>query len=187
MLSNGATDGTGDVVLPGISWIDGLELADDVEIPKAKGTAGAKVKNQGEKPAQFDIVTKIWVDPDPYTGGDQWKLWQEFVLPMIRGAKKNSDRTALEVMHPLLSVAKITKIFIHGVKFDGPKDGGVMTITLRCTEWVDYPKAVKPVTKPKSAVSEQDAWRERYDRSMAPRTVADSLPPQSQLAKDMFG
>jgi hypothetical protein len=126
----------GGVTWPGVCDITGGGLVRKIDVKHAKGQDGATITDEGLEPAKLDITLTVYNQTD-------WQLLQE-LLPTVWPRKKGGERTPLEIVHPKAALLGIRYIYLTEVpipEFDKAKQ--LLTVTLKCMEYVPQPAAPK--------------------------------------------
>lgn len=137
----------GEVFLPGVVTIDGLEIGRDIDIQKKKKKECARIRDNGLSPIAFDIICEIT--------GKQWPDWLR-VRPYIQ-PKKGGVRTPLAITHPLVNSHEVDTIYVHRIKIDPPSPRKGMKITIKVGEWFEDEVEAKGASK-KTPASLQAAY-----------------------------
>lgn len=153
----------GEVFLPGVVTIDGLEIGRDIDIQKKKKKECARIRDNGLSPIAFDIICEIT--------GKQWADWLK-VRPYIQ-PKKGGIRTPLSVVHPLVNSHEVDTIYVHRIKIDPPSPRKGMKITIKVGEWFEDEVEAKGASK-KVPASLQAAYG-KPDYFGDPNTLAKQL------------
>jgi hypothetical protein len=129
----------GDIFLPGICTVLGLETGIDVDIKKTKGKDGATSEDNGIDPAEFDIEVHL-VD------ADDWRAWL-LVFPKINPRRPGAARQPQEIMHPEPNSLGISQITITKVRAAPPSPRGGKKYVIHVQEFFPAPK---PANKAKA-------------------------------------
>jgi hypothetical protein len=132
----------GDVYLPGLCSIEGLDVGIDVDHKKKKGSDQPKSDDQGIRPSRFAI--KVWL-----TAKD-WPLWLD-VLPTFHPRRPGRARQPVEIVHPDPNSLGIKFVRVVSIKPGQSTAKGGKVIQIECIEWFDTPADTKKNNKAKVA------------------------------------
>lgn len=119
-------------LLPGVSVVD-APFSRSVEKKKAKGSDGTTVTDQGDELAPVTIRTEVYTP-------EQWEQWQE-IIPTLWPKTAGSERTPLEIIHPLTAALGITAVYVEKLHMR-PPENQVMVVEITAFDWAT---AVRPV------------------------------------------
>lgn len=127
----------GQSILPpvgGYAEIEGLEIAIEVDTKKAKGSEKPRSKDNGVKPAEFDIVLYM-----------TQKDWPEYLktLPDWNPRRPGRNRAPQKIIHPLVNGHGIQDVRVISLKTSQPSSKNGLKVTIHVAEWFDKPVAVK--------------------------------------------
>ncbi len=155
----------GEVFLPGVVTIDGLEIGRDIDIQKRRKKECARIRDNGLSPIAFDIICEIT--------GQQWADWLR-VRPYVQ-PKKGGVRTPLNIVHPLVNAHEVESVYVHRIKIDPPSPRKGMKIVIKVGEWFEDEVEAKGPSKAKP-------------NSLAPAYAKpDYFGDPNKLAKDLAG
>ncbi len=121
---------------PGIASVEGKGITRRIDIKRTKGSDGARLKDEGNDPAEFIINLLI------YKHGDWVEL--QSLLPTVSPRRPGGPRSPIGVIYPSLQVLGITTCYIKGVPvFALDKTTQQLTVTLQAIEWIPRPKKLK--------------------------------------------
>jgi len=124
--------------------IVGLELGQEVDVKKAKGTDGAVLEDNGISPAKFNIELRL--------SEALWPAFQE-VLPKVDHRRPGGPRSPLEIVHPLTASLGIRQIVVRKVRPSMPTARGGMRWVFECLQWFPEPKPKRTSSTPQPATS----------------------------------
>jgi hypothetical protein len=128
----------GTQALPGVWDIEDGNGKRIIDVKKAPGLDGARVKDKGYEPGALVLVGQLCT-------AEEWELLQTVIEPMLP-SKIGKGHSPVAISHPKAIFAKISQIYITEVEF--PRlDNGIMTVTIHATEWTSEPKASQGKTK----------------------------------------
>lgn len=123
----------GGELFPGVAKLSGKGIARKLDKQNPKGAAGARLIDEGDELAEFDIALRLWEDEQ------QEQLLA--LLPSITPRRKGGPKRPLEIYHPTARVLGIQNIYIEQIPFpDHDWEHGHMLWKFKCTEWVPAPK-----------------------------------------------
>jgi hypothetical protein len=115
------------LVLPGIAKVK-VGIEEEIEVKKAKGSAGATVTHHGDGPANV-VITLSMTEPE------QWAAWQE-VVPLLRPRiASGKKREPVGIIHPKTTAYKIKGVHIQKIDDDADGDSSEpYVVTITCIE-----------------------------------------------------
>lgn len=140
----------GGVVFGGLAAVSGDAFRRKVDARRAAGQDGARIVDQGYDLVDLTITLTAW-EPEH---ADQLQRLVALLAP--RGARGRG--LAVDVHHPALAFAGISRIYVTGASLPTPS-GGTLTWTIKATEFRDPPPARqrRSVTRGASAASQTTA------------------------------
>lgn len=136
----------GDVALPGICTVSGLECGVDIDTKKAKGHDAPTSKDNGVEASKFWI--EVWLTEST------WPLWLA-VVDKIHPRRPGRERAAVEIKHPEPNVLGITHVRILKVSGTPPTARGGKKYRIDVVEYFAEPKAVKDTGKVKHLTAQK--------------------------------
>lgn len=131
----------GDTFLPGVCTLKGLNVAQDIDIKKAKGTTGATSEDNGPEPAEFDIEVHLATEA-------QYVLWRQ-IYPTINPRRQGAFSQPMALGHPDANEVGIDKVRVKAIR---PGEASARRGRIYLIRVVEYFPAPKPVTKKKTTV-----------------------------------
>ncbi len=128
----------GEVKLPGFWSVQGLEVAIEEQVKKAKGSDQPTSKDLGVEQSKFKLVGEM---------NTSHLAAFEGVLGQINPRRPGRERAPVGIIHPLVNLFGITAIRIGKISTDQPKAGKPWVVTIGVAEWFDAPKETKDVKK----------------------------------------
>ena len=153
------------VQMPGLSRIEG-ELKRMVDKKKAAGVNGVRVTHKGFDAAEFNIITRLWV---------QAHLTEFQKIVAIFRPKNGKAPKSVDCYSPALEILGITACEILSIGMPHHVGQGVYEVTLKCIEWVP-PKKVG-VSTSKSAQPSLSDFETAIPRPTAPSSDASTTGP----------
>ncbi|HVU05234.1 MAG TPA: hypothetical protein VHE30_25975 [Polyangiaceae bacterium] len=154
--------------LPGCAKVTG-EGGTDLDVPKAKGNDGARVRDNGYTPAELTMVCQF---TDKHFGP-----LMEILIPLARptGGKK---RMPVTIEHARTSVLGIHSVYVGKISTPDIDSLGIGSIQVGLVEWIPEPKKVKRAASNRATSTvERDPF--------APGSLI-SLPGPSQEIRDIY-
>lgn len=124
----------------------------DVDKGKAGNKHGANLKVKGFKPRDVTIEWRIWDDTnDREKTLADWDQMQA-ILDELEPVTGKSNFTPVAIFNPKTAARGVYSVLVEEI--DGPDwADGIMSVTLKCTEWNPPPPGVKGVGKVKTEKS----------------------------------
>ncbi len=130
--------GLGDVYLPGICTIEGLEVGVKLDVKAPKGSDQPTTKDNGAEPTKFQIKVQL-------TEAD-WPLWIA-CLPTFHPRRSGRKRTPLEIIHPEPNSLGIQNVRVQSIRSSAPTSRTGKVFVINCVEWFEEQKAQDKNTK----------------------------------------
>jgi len=166
----------GGVRWPGIASVSGKGIARRIDVKRSKGSDGARLKDEGNDPAEFSISIMI------YNQGDWVELQQ--LLPTVSPRRPGGPRSPIGVIYPSLQVLGITTCYIKAVPvFALDKTTQQLTVTLECIEWIPRPKPVKKGSGTKAGKATSEIESVAVDQKEATFGDSNDNPQQNSPIK----
>jgi hypothetical protein len=180
---------------PGIASVEGKGITRRIDIKRTKGSDGARLKDEGNDPAEFTISLLIYNQPD-------WVRLQR-LLPTVTPRRPGGPRTPISVIYPSLRVLGISTCYIKGVPvFALDKSTQQLTVTLQAIEWIARPKKLRKGSGTKNGqatiegigidqkevllTAEELLLRNQQDQENI-GLIGDAITAEQQIKENTFG
>lgn len=134
----------GGVALPGVCTVS-VKLANELDVKKPKGGAGASVTSQGPEASTVDI-TLTFHDPEHLS---EWEDAVKVLRP------KKDVVTAKKIVHPKAKLYGIDAVHVQTIEDDDNNRGDTYKVKLHCVEFVGVPKGAQTKTEKRLDPREQ--------------------------------
>jgi hypothetical protein len=119
----------GDVFLPGVCTVNGLECGVDIDTKKGKGHDRPHSTDNGVNASKFNI--EVWLTEK------DWEYWTSIVDKI--NPRMNRQRGPLEIIHPEPNALGITHVRILSLSGSAPTARGGKKFRIDVVEWFDAP------------------------------------------------
>jgi len=129
--------------MPGVWDIEDGNIKRVLDVKKAPGLDGARIKDMGYENGAMTCVGQL-------VGADDWATLQQ-IAATLKLTQKGKARTPIAISHPKALYLGVTQVYV--TEIECPRlDNGIMTATIRVLEYVPTPKKAGKA-KPASTVS----------------------------------
>jgi hypothetical protein len=157
----------GGKTVPGVAELTPT-IPDGVDVQKPKGAKKATAVDNGDPPVEFDCTVTIW-------NAEQLNAFKVDIMPILKPRTKKGARSPLQIEHPMAALCDVTAVMVREVRFDPPRSGANLAVTIKLTEWTPGPSTVKAT--PKKPVDSTDGWEDYM-----PDRPRKSRPPERLYA-----
>lgn len=158
-------------ILPG-AWDVQFACRRKMDVKKAKGVDGARIKDEGYELPQLELIGKL-------VTREHWVELQK-IIRVIHPRKKGGKRDTYSIEHPKTALLGINAVYITEIA--APRiERGVMSLTIRALEYVPAPKPVqgqKKTATPSLQEQDREFLQDQLQMSIAPD---DTASYQSEL------
>lgn len=125
---------------PGV-WQVTVKKSRDVDKAKQAGKDGVTTTDKGYNGAEVNAVGKLWL-------ASHLEDFQA-LLPNFDPRKPGVTRTPLDIYTPVTALFGVDSVYIEAIEAGHPTPAGVLTVTLKMSEWFPATKTTSTTKKVK--------------------------------------
>lgn len=125
---------------PGV-WQVTVKKSRDVDKAKQAGKDGVTTTDKGYNGAEVTATGRLWT-------ADHLSDFQE-LLPNFDPRKPGATRTPLDIYTPVTSLFGVDSVYIESIEAGHPTAAGVLTVTIKMSEWFPATKTTNNSKKVK--------------------------------------